>query len=116
MMCRRVRLGSPRQALLLVLAVTLFAATACQHRTENFGPSGSHDVKMVVLKGPGGATMALVPVFIGDKGPFAFALDTGASRTSVDRRVAEEVGLPAVGGEVQVSGVGGKAVGRPVRV
>ena len=64
----------------------------------------------------GGETLALVPVYIHGKGPFAFALDTGASRTVVDRRIAAELGLPAAGPEVPVSGVGGNVAAQPVRV
>jgi len=60
--------------------------------------------------------MALVPVFIEGKGPYSFALDTGASRTTVDSKIAEELGLLTAGGETQVTGVGGKAIARPVRV
>jgi hypothetical protein len=115
-MCQRSRLGRPRQALRFFLAVSLFAAPGCWRGAENSIPSGAHEIAMVVLKGPRHETLALVPVFIGDKGPFAFALDTGASRTVVDRRIAAELGLPVAGGEVQVSGVGGNAVAQPVRV
>src|SRR5262245_11982061 len=115
-MFRHVRLGSPRQALLLALAVALFGVLGCQRTTENALPSGAHDIKLVVLNGRGGETLALVPVYIEGKGPFAFALDTGTSRSVVDSRIAAELGLPSAGGEVQVSGVGGKAVAQPVRV
>jgi predicted aspartyl protease len=115
-MSRRFRLSGTRQALLLVLAVALLGGMGCQRATENSIPTGAHEVKMVVLKGPKHETLALVPVYIDGKGPFSFALDTGASRTVVDRRVAEELGLPVAGSEESVKGVGGKAVAYPVRV
>jgi len=71
---------------------------------------------MVVLKGPADATMALVAGLHRGEGPYSFALDTGASRTTVDSKIAEELGLLTAGGETQVTGVGGKAIARPVRV
>src|SRR3954470_8090089 len=114
-MMYRLRLVA-RQALLLVLAVSLLGAAGCQSGTGNGAPAGAHDIKMLVLKGPGGATLALVPVYIKGKGPFTFALDTGASRSTVDSRVAAELGLPVAGGAEPVKGVGGKVVARPVGV
>ena len=115
-MCRHYRPVGSGQTLLLALAVTLAAAAGCNRGTDNGIPAGAHSTRMVVLKGRGGETLALVPVYIEGKGPFAFALDTGASRSVVDRRLAAELGLTVAGGEVQVSGVGGKAAARPVRV
>jgi len=112
-MSRRIRPGSPWCALLPALAAAVGAA-GCQRGPEV--PPGAQAIEMVVLKGRGGETLALVPVFIEGKGPFAFALDTGASRTVVDRRVAEELGLPPAGGAAEVKGVGGRAVAVPVRV
>jgi predicted aspartyl protease len=111
-----VRTGSLRQTLLPVLAVGFLLAAGCQRGNELSIPAGAHDIKMVVLKGRGGETLALVPVFINGKGPFAFALDTGASRSVVDTRLAAELGLPISGEESSVSGVGGKATAQPVRV
>jgi predicted aspartyl protease len=71
---------------------------------------------MTVLKGRGGETLALVPIYIEGKGPFSFALDTGASRSVVDHQIAAELNLPSAGNDVQVSGVGGQVSARPVRV
>ena len=38
------------------------------------------------------------------------------ARPTCDRKIADELGLPEAGGEVQVGGVGGKATARPVKV
>ena len=115
-MRRCFRTGGPRQALLLVLALSGFGIPGCRPGIEEGVPAGTHAIEMAVLKGREGETLALVPVYIEGKGPFAFALDTGASRTIVDRRIAEELGLPIAGDDVQVSGVGGNTLAQPVRV
>ncbi len=112
----RSRLGGPRFALVAVLAVALSGGTGCRRDAELGVPPGAHVVNMVVLKGRGGETLALVPVYIHGKGPFAFALDTGASRTVVDRRIAAELGLQVAGPDVPVSGVGGNVSAQPVHV
>ena len=114
-MRRLFRIGGSRQAVLLVVAVPLLCATGCRQSEPDL-PAGAHAIEMVVLKGTRGETLALVPVYIEGRGPFAFALDTGASRSVVDSRIAAELGLSAAGGEIEVSGVGGRTVARPVRV
>ena len=40
--------------------------------------------------------MVIVPVSINGAGPFHFLLDTGTSRTMVDRKIAEQLSLPRV--------------------
>src|SRR5689334_21313039 len=103
-MCRHLRLGSLPQDWLFVLGFLLVAASGCQLGMDSGVPPGTHVVEMSVLKGREGETLALVPVLIEGKGPFIFALDTGAVRTIVDRRIAEELGLPVVGDDVTISG------------
>jgi hypothetical protein len=49
-------------------------------------------VKMNVLEN-GKQVIALVPVTINGKGPYTFALDTGASQSLVDAAVAKELGV-----------------------
>ena len=58
-----------------------------------------------------GSVLALVPVYIDGNGPYNFALDTGASRSLIDQRLAEELNLPTVGRAQPVLGVfgGGEA-------
>jgi predicted aspartyl protease len=51
-------------------------------------------------------TLAVAPVTILGTGPFVFLVDTGASRSVVDRGVASRLGLRTGGQSEQVSGVG----------
>ena len=54
-----------------------------------------------------------VPVRVNGKGPFTFTLDTGASATTVAKRIAEELGIETrEGSRSEARGVGG---GIPVR-
>jgi hypothetical protein len=115
MMGRHMGPGSVRWAGSWVVAVFLLGI-GCQRAVEIGVPAGAHDIPMEVLKGAQGQTLALVPVYLEGKGPLAFALDTGASRSTVDRRVAVELGLPVAGRAEQVEGVGGKVLARPVDV
>lgn len=73
-------------------------------------PDGGTDleVPLEIVEGPDEAILALVPVMIGDAGPYAFALDTGASNSVLDEAIAEELGLEQVGEERGVAGVTGE--------
>lgn len=64
-------------------------------------------VPLQVIQGPRGSVLALVPVFIRDQGPFAFALDTGASQSLVDREIVDSLGLPVIGETREITGVAG---------
>jgi hypothetical protein len=44
-------------------------------------------------------SMIIVPVSINGSTPYDFMLDTGCSKTMVDRKLASELGLPLVGGK-----------------
>jgi Aspartyl protease len=106
-----------RRPLLAALAVVLLGTANCRSRIGSGEPApGDNVVDMVVLTGPGGETMALVPVYINGDGPFAFALDTGASHSMVDRSVAEQLNLPVVGPAVRITGVTSTARAEEVRV
>ncbi|MFC7732952.1 retropepsin-like aspartic protease [Actinomadura keratinilytica] len=63
-----------------------------------------------------GATIVLVPVTVNGFGPYDFILDTGASSSSVDRRLVDRIGLPGTGESARVRGVGGSTVAPLVRV
>ncbi|CAN5319283.1 hypothetical protein BH23GEM2_BH23GEM2_01340 [soil metagenome] len=68
------------------------------------------------LAGPGGA-MLLVSVFINGRGPYDLVLDTGATLTCVDQRVASELALPrAAVGVGYGAGVGGSGSVSLVRI
>ncbi|MBR8638851.1 retropepsin-like domain-containing protein [Streptomyces tuirus] len=53
----------------------------------------------------GGRTLAFVPVSFEDRGPYMFALDTGASTSVVDEDVADRIGLERTGERRTVSGI-----------
>lgn len=57
----------------------------------------------VLHQGP--ATLALVPVKIGGKGPYAFVLDTGASISGINANLATKLKLAKTGKSAEVSGV-----------
>ena len=71
------------------------------------------DIKVIKHSGQ---VLALVPVTINGKGPYAFALDTGASQSLVDSQVAHELGVPTTGGKQQIAGVASITKVRSIRV
>jgi hypothetical protein len=73
-----------------------------QPPTEN--PDGSLNVAIKVLK-HGKQVIALVPVTINGKGPYTFALDTGASQSLIDSSVAEELDAKRTGDTHTVAGI-----------
>lgn len=56
------------------------------------------------------------PVLINGKGPFRMVLDTGASRSAVINRVADELRLPVYVDAVRLRGVTGSAIASAVKV
>jgi predicted aspartyl protease len=53
----------------------------------------------------GKQVLALVPVTINGKGPWAFAIDTGASQSLVDSQVAKELAVQKTGAKQKIAGV-----------
>jgi len=75
-------------------------------------PRGEQTVKIEVVatsSRPNRQTLALVPVFIDDRGPLPFALDTGASRSLISASLAAQLHLPARGSAGMLQGVTGTA-------
>lgn len=86
----------------VLLCVQLLIGASCAPTTE-----GGREVPLRVVSGDRGSALVLAPVVIGDREPVLFALDTGASETLIDRRVADRLGLaPIPGSEREVSGIG----------
>lgn len=73
-------------------------------------------IHLKVVKGPHNATIALLPVYIDNQGPFAFALDTGAAKSVIDQKIVKRLGLQEVGPAHQVTGVTGSEQVHGVRV
>jgi predicted aspartyl protease len=74
-------------------------------------PEGQRSVKLVVVTTAQHETMALVPVRINGRGPYPFAVDTGASSSLIDARLAQKLGLRDEGTTGLLSGVAGSAHG-----
>ncbi|MFE9646731.1 aspartyl protease family protein [Streptomyces sp. NPDC006365] len=98
----------PRRLFAVLVAVPLLAGCVAVERDDpsaaRTSPGGAREVPLRVVE-QGGRTLAFVPVSIEGRGPFSFALDTGASTSVVDENVAERVGLERTGERRSVSGV-----------
>lgn len=123
---RALRRGRRRVTKLLgagaVTLVVLLALTACSIHIGSASAGGSGTSTngtteaIKVVHGQNGATMVLLPVTINGKGPFTFALDTGASTSLIDRPLARQLNLPQNGAPQPIAGVSGKEQAVPVKV
>jgi hypothetical protein len=119
-------LPSASRPAVLVLAVALGAA-GCGSKSSSPGPSSAgstaakapagtakrsakeQTVPIKVVKKGDGSTVAVVPVFVGKRGPFPFVLDTGASQSVLDAGLVHKLGIPLQGKEPGISSVTGNA-------
>lgn len=97
---------------LFVFALALLPMTACGTLFTNPGSSPTSTSESIsesvkVVQGQDGATLVLVPVTIQGKGPYTFALDTGASISLIAASLAHQLGLPATGASQPITGIGG---------
>lgn len=103
-------------AVLLLLVATLAACVDLSSgNTGNTAASGI-TVNVKVAHGQDNATLVILPVTINGQGPFAFALDTGASTSLIDAPLAQQLNLPPNGLPTPIAGVSGKEVAVPVQV
>src|SRR4051812_25702845 len=79
-------------------------------------PKGQRSVKLVVVTTSDHETLALVPVRINGRGPYPFAVDTGASSSLIDARLAQKLRLSDEGTTGLLNGVAGSARGTKTRV
>ena len=94
-----------KRALVLALAVGLLAGCGgSKIGSTTTTPNGRLDVAIKVLR-HGRQVIAVVPVTIDGKGPYTFALDTGASQSLVDSAVARDLGARRSGGSHRVAGI-----------
>jgi aspartyl protease len=100
---------------LAVAAVLVLAG--CGGSSSSAPPTlhGQLLVNIKVIK-HGGQVLALVPVTINGKGPYAFALDTGASQSLVDSQVAHALRVPVTGAKTRIAGVASISKVRAIRV
>jgi hypothetical protein len=78
-------------------------------------PKGERTVPLRVITAKGRDTVALVPVYIDGRGPFAFALDTGAAQSLIDVSLVRSLGLRSVG-QRRLEGITGGGKGLIVQV
>jgi predicted aspartyl protease len=79
-------------------------------------PAEGASIPLEVSEGPLDGSLLFVPVTIDGQGPFSFVLDTGASNTTIDAALADELELPETGVEGDVTGVTGDTIGTAVEV
>jgi len=107
-------------ARLLSGALVAMLLTGCGANLGGSGGAGGHGKQVSeqvrVIRGPQGSVTVLMPVTIEGRGPYTFALDTGASNSLVDTAVAEQVRLPSAGAQQAIGGVGGVERASPVRI
>ena len=102
----------PLRPLLAVVAAVgvIVAIAAASASAQTVLPGGQVPIK--VFHSRTGAAAVLVPISIGH-GHGYFILDTGAEKSLIDRRVAKQLGLRAVGRKHVICGISG--CDRPTR-
>jgi hypothetical protein len=73
-------------------------------------------VPLQVVEGSEGQVLTLISVYIEDRGPFAFTLDTGASRSLISREIVNRLRLPSHGRAVEVQAMTSAASADRIRV
>jgi hypothetical protein len=76
---------------LLVLSIFVTAVAQAQDQTEPTRRIVTAKIKLDDL------SMIIVPVSINGSGPYDFLLDTGSTKTMVDQKLADQLGLPRAG-------------------
>jgi hypothetical protein len=97
------------------LAVAVALLAGCGGGASASAPRGQVLVELKVMK-QGRQVLALVPVTIDGKGPWAFALDTGASQSLVDSQVAKLLRVRPTGKKQQIAGVASVTKAVSIRV
>src|SRR5262249_57453274 len=101
-------------------AMVALILSGCASNPSSSGASGRQGKQVSeqvrIIRGPLASVTVLMPVTIEGRGPFTFALATGASNSLVDTTVAEQVGLPTAGAQQAIGGGGGVERAMPVRI
>ena len=101
--------------LLVVLAATVMVVAGCVMDQQPRPVEKGTSVDLTVVDAQG-TTYVLAPVHIEGKGPYQFLLDTGASISTIDQQLAEELGLKFTGRTAGVMGVAGRTNVELIRV
>jgi len=102
-------------AVVLLTAVPMVTAGCATGLGSRASAVGGGEIHARVVASAGGARLVIVPVYFSTRGPYDFALDTGAARSVVDERVATQVRLRSTGSEQTVTGVSGTSAATRVR-
>ena len=94
------------------LALALSAATLAPRLS--FAQEPVPDPDVVIRAGADRYDRLTIPVMVGAAGPFDFVVDTGADRTVLSQRVADELALPP-GRDVLIQGITGAEMAPTVR-
>jgi len=107
-----------RLAALAVLLVVAGCGGGTCTRTTTAGAAGSAKTLSIPIRvlQQGAQVIALVLVRIDGKGPFTFAIDTGASQSLVDTQVAAKIHVPRTAVKTKVAGVTAVASSRLISV
>lgn len=102
--------GALGHSFLRHFAMTLdYATNALRLRRQVAGPERALEQREIAFRWPNAEDpLVVVPVFVNEKGPYDFALDTGASSTLISLELAAEFGL-ATGKISQLTAGGGNA-------
>jgi predicted aspartyl protease len=92
-----------RTAAIIAMTIALLAAGGAS--AAGASPRSQELVIGLNVVKRGKAVLALVPVTIDGKGPFTFALDTGASRSLIDSAAAKRLAAPKKGTAGKIAGV-----------
>src|SRR5581483_1707916 len=93
-----------------------FALAGCGGASSSAPPVPHGQLVSIKIVKRGRQVLALVPVTIDGKGPWAFALDTGASQSLVDSSVAKELPVPRTGARQRIAGVDSVSNAPSIRV
>ena len=105
-------------ALLGLLGALMLVLSACSVQLGNgiCTPGKGTSVPAQIAHGDQGSVLVIVQVTIQGQGPYAFALDTGASVSLIDQHLANTLQLPVAGSARPVSGIGGSEDVTPVQI
>jgi predicted aspartyl protease len=102
--------------LILAAMAMLSGCSVSVGQVDQVGPSNGTSASVQVVTDEAGGVTVLAPVMIEGHGPYIFVVDTGASVSLIDRRVAMELNLKVSGSAQQVEGIGGVQTVVPVNV